>query len=157
MGIVFGLNSLIVECSSGPKNFVLSTIIQIFLWNYGFCDKVILTKMSTNFMAKISVFFDFLKVVLELLTRCLGNIFGLKRHTIEGRWSSKSKFRVKYQPSDRAILWQYLGPQISFFEWLRVIGELFRSSLGIIFGPLGPTFRCILSSKGWYMAPKIKI
>ena len=52
----------------------------------------------------------------------------------------------------------HFGVQKSrFFDFLKVGLELFRSCLGIIFGLKSLTFRCIFSSKGWYMTSKIKI
>ena len=42
-------------------------------------------------------------------------------------------------------------------DFFKVVLELFRSCLGIIFGLKSATFRCIFSSKGRYMASKIKI
>ena len=49
------------------------------------------------------------------------------------------------------------GQKSRFFDFLKVGLELFRRCLGIIFGLKSASFRRIFSSKGRYMASKIKI
>ena len=45
----------------------------------------------------------------------------------------------------------------NFLGLFKVVLELFRSCLGIVFGLKKPTFGCIFGSKGWYMTSKIEI
>ena len=49
------------------------------------------------------------------------------------------------------------GQKSRFLDILKVVLELFRSRLGIIFGLKSATFRRIFSSKSRYMVSKIKI
>ena len=49
------------------------------------------------------------------------------------------------------------GQKSRFFDFLKVVLEMFRSYLGIVFGLKSRTFRCIFCSKGRYMTSKIKI
>ena len=76
----------------------------------------------------------------------------------KGRYMT-SKIKILGQKS---TLWEghfdHFGVQKSrFFDFLKVVLELFRSGLGIIFGLKMPPFSSIFSSKGWYMTSKIKI
>ena len=57
----------------------------------------------------------------------------------------------------RGHFYHFWVQKIRFLDFLKVICELFRSSLWIIFSLLRPTFGCMLSSKVRYMAPKIKM
>ena len=49
------------------------------------------------------------------------------------------------------------GKKSRFLDFLKVVLEMFRSCLGIVFGFKRRTFMCIFSSKGRYMTSKIKI
>ena len=50
----------------------------------------------------------------------------------------------------------FQGLKTHFLDFLKVVLELFRSCLGIIFGFKSHTFRCTFDSKGWYMTSKIE-
>merc|ERR1711923_660868 len=54
------------------------------------------------------------------------------------------------------VIWPFWGPKSRFLDFLKVVLELFRSCLGIIFVFKTRTFRCIFSSKGRYLTSKIK-
>ena len=53
--------------------------------------------------------------------------------------------------------WITMNSKLCFFDFLKVVLELFRSCLGIIFGLKTPNFKCIFGSIGWYMTSNIKI
>ena len=61
-------------------------------------------------------------------------------------------FRSKFCP-----LWQFWGVifdnfggrKSRYLDFFKVVLELFRKCLGIVFGFVGPTFGCIFTFKGW--------
>ena len=56
------------------------------------------------------------------------------------------------------VIFGHFGGQKSrFLDFFKVVLELFRKCLGIVFGLKRPTFGGILSSKGWKMTQKIEI
>ena len=48
----------------------------------------------------------------------------------------------------RDNFWPFWGRKSRILNFFRVVWELFRKCLGIVFGLKMPTFECILSSKG---------
>ena len=52
--------------------------------------------------------------------------------------------------------WPFWWSKSRSLDFLKVVLEMLRSWLGIIFGFKRPTFTCILSSKGRYLTSKIK-
>ena len=71
--------------------------------------------------------------------------------------TSKIKFFCQNLASERVILGLFWGQKVTFLDFSKVVQELFRKCLGIVFGLKRPTFGCICSSKGWQMTSKIKI
>ena len=70
-----------------------------------------------------------------------------------------SKIKILCQ---NVALWEanfdhFGGQKSRFLDFLKVVLEMFRSCLDIIFGLKSLTFKCIISSKGRYMTSKIKI
>ena len=116
-----------------------------------------------HFQGQKTRFLDFLKVVLEMFRSCLGIIFGLKRLTFGCIFSSKGRYltsKIKNVGQNLA-LWEghfdhFGGQKSRFFDFLKVVLEMLRSWLGIIFGFKRSTFMCIFSSKGRYLSSKKK-
>ena len=113
-------------------------------------ERVILTILG----AKKVVFWT-LEVVLEMFRSCLGIIFGLKRLTFECIFSSKGRYltsKIKNVGQKLALCEGYFdhfgGPKSRFFDFFKVVLEMLRSWLSIIFGFKRPTFMYIFSSKG---------
>ena len=114
-----------------------------------------------HFQGQKSRFRGFLNVVLEMFRSCLGIIFGLKMPTFSFIFSSKGRYmtsKIKILCQNLA-LWEghfdhFQGQKSRFLGFLKVVLEMFRSCLGIIFGLKMPTFSCIFSSKGRYMTSK---
>ena len=159
LGIIFVLKRRTFRCIFSSKGRYLTSKIKFF------CQKLALWEGHfDHFGAQKSRFLDFLKVVLEMFRSCLGIIFGLKRPNFRCIFSSKGRYMTsKIKISCQNLgLWEghfgHFGVQKSrFLDFLKVVLELFRSGLGIIFGLKMPTFSCIFSSKGRYMTSKIKI
>jgi len=94
---------------------------------------------------------------------CLGIIFGLKRRTFVCIFSSKSWYLTSKMKifGQKLALWEghfdhFGGRKSRFLDFLKVVLEMFRSCLGIIFGLKRLTFGCIFSSKGRYLTSQIK-
>ena len=116
-----------------------------------------------HFQGQKTRFLGFLKVVLEMFRSCLGIIFGLKRLTFKCIFSSKGWYLTSKIKNfgQKLALWEghfhhFGGQKSRFLDFLKVVLEMLRSWLGIIFGFKRPTFMCIFSSKGRYMTSKIK-
>ena len=81
---------------------------------------------------------------------CLGIIFGLKMPTFSFIFSSKGRYmtsKIKILGQNLA-LWEghfdhFQGQKSRFLGFLKVVLEMFRSCLGIIFGLKMLTFSCI--------------
>ena len=59
------------------------------------------------------------------------------------KWPQKSKFLVKNWPIygiSEGHFWPFWGLKSSFLEFSKVVLELFRKCLGIVFGLKGPIF-----------------
>ena len=72
--------------------------------------------------------------------------------------SKKKKINFRYWPNPQVKLGfgDFGSTKSRFLDFLKVVLEMFRSCLGVIFGLKMPTFSCIFSSKGRYMTSKIK-
>ena len=149
LGIIFGLKKRILYVVK------LSKFKPLFaLWKGHF----------DHFQCQKTRFLGFLKVVLEMFRSCLGIIFRLKRLTFGCIFSSKCRYmtsKIKIFGQNLA-LWEghfdhFQGQKSRFLGFLKVVLEMFRSCLGIIFGLKMPTFSYIFSSKGRYIISKIKI
>ena len=105
-----------------------------------------------------------MKVVLKLFRSCLGVIFGIKMPAFSCIFSSKGRYLTsKIKILDQNLTLRgghfdhFQGQKSRFLGFLKVVLEMFRSCLGIIFGLKRPTFMCLFSSKGRYLTSKIKI
>ena len=107
-------------------------------------------------------FLDFLKVGLELFRSYLGIVWGLRKRFFRCIFSSKGRYmtsKIKIFGQNLA-LWEghfdhFQGQKSRFLGFLKVVLEMFRSCLGIIFGLKMLTFSCIFSSKGRYTTSKM--
>ena len=106
----------------------------------------------------------------ELFQCCFGDVQKLFEHSF---WPKKWQFclyirleRLIFDLQKLEILRKILfflkgqfdhfqGQKRCFFDFLKVVLELFSSCLGIVFGFKRSPFGCIFGSKGWYMTSKI--
>ena len=115
------------------------------------------TRDLTILGAKKIVFLTFWKLVWSCSEVILVSFWGLK-DPFSGVFLAR-KIQILCQNLD---LWEghfdhFCGKKSCFLDFLKVVLELFRSCLGIIFFLTSPTFKCIRSSKCWYITSKIKI
>ena len=95
-----------------------------------------------NFWVKKPVFWTFWKlvwscsgVVWGLFLALKGLLLGVFSGRKVDKWPLKLKFRRKFWLSERVILRLFWGQKITFLEFSKVLLELFKSSLGIVFLP----------------------
>ena len=159
LGIVFGLKRLTFGCIFCSKGRYMTSKIKILCQNLALWEG-----HFDHFGAQKSRILDIWKVGLELFRCYFSIVLGLKRPTFRCIFSSKGRYmtsKIKILGQNLA-LWEghfdhFGGQKSRFLDFLKVVLELFRSCLGIIFGLKRSTFRCIFSLKGRYMTSKIQI
>ena len=104
-----------------------------------------------------SLILTFFKLVCKLLSKCFAFVFVKYLRIISVPkifwWPPKSRFFLKkfwspwHDHFDK--FWPFSASNNQFFDFLKVVSELSRSCLGIIFGLKRSTFGCVFSSKCW--------
>ena len=159
LGIVFGPKSRTFRCIFCSKGRYMTSKIKIVgqnlaLWEGHFDD----------FGGQKSRFLDFLKVVLEMFRSYLSIISGLIRPIFMCIFSFKGWYLTSEIKNfdQNLVLWMghfdhYQGQNTRFLGFLKVVLEMFRGCLGIVFGLKTTTFRCINSSKDRDITSETKI
>lgn len=104
-----------------------------------------------NFLSKKGRFWDFFKVVLELFRECSGIVFLLKTPTVASIFSPKGrKLSLKLKFRSNCVFWErdfldhFCGQKSHFLNFYKVVLELIRKFLVIVFGLTRPLVRCSL-------------